>query len=233
MMDFEPSIIYEDNHLLVVIKPVNISVQADDSKDKDLLTYLKEYLKERDNKPGNVFLGLVHRLDRPTGGVMIFAKTSKCAKRMSQKFKIHDVDKKYLCVVLGKPVIQSDELVNYLKKDEKTNTVYLAPQYEEGAKQAVLDYNVLASINNLSLVEVTLKTGRSHQIRVQMSKVLKTPIYNDFKYGDKLHNGDLALWAYYLKFNHPITEKLMTFKVLPNTENVPYNEFATYIGTKI
>ncbi len=232
-MNFEPNIIYEDNHLLVVIKPCNISVQGDDSHDDDLLTLLKNYIKQRDNKPGNVFLGLVHRLDRPTGGVMVFAKTSKCASRLSESFRSHDIDKKYLCVVLGTPKIANDRVESYLKKDPKTNTVHLAPQTEDGAKRAVLDYRVLHTVDGLSLIEVSLQTGRSHQIRVQMSKVLKTPLYNDYKYGDTTHRGDLALWAYYLKFVHPVTNKPMIFKVLPDVTKVPFSYFENYINNKV
>ena len=130
-------ILYEDNHIIVVIKPHNIAVQEDESKDIDMLTIIKGFLKERDKKPGNVFLGLVHRLDRPTGGVMVFAKTSKAASRLSKQLKDKQLRKKYFCVVNGRPQIAQDCLKTYLKKDEKTNTVRIAPQFEEGAKEAI------------------------------------------------------------------------------------------------
>ncbi|MCQ2564806.1 MAG: RNA pseudouridine synthase, partial [Clostridia bacterium] len=168
-MTIEPKIIYEDNHIIVVIKPQNISVQEDESKDPDMLTIIKNYIKERDNKPGNVFLGLVHRLDRPTGGVMVFAKTSKAASRLGEQLKSKQMHKHYLCVVNGRPQIVSDRLVTYLKKDEKTNTVRIAPKLETGSKEAVLEYNVIETKNKFTLIDVDLLTGRSHQIRVQMS----------------------------------------------------------------
>lgn len=225
-MDFEPNIIYEDNHLLVIIKPHNIGVQEDESKDDDLLNLLKKYLKVRDNKPGNVYLGLVHRLDRPTGGVMVFAKTSKCASRLTEQLKSHNMKKSYVCVVVGEVEKPSGRLKAYLQKDEKTNTVRLATASDYGAKEAILDYEVIAVKQGYSLVAVNLITGRSHQIRVQMSKQNKTVIFGDFKYGDKTHKSNLALWAYRLKFEHPTTKKQMQFVTLPNTEDVPWKYFS-------
>ncbi|HIU06659.1 MAG TPA: RluA family pseudouridine synthase [Candidatus Onthoplasma faecigallinarum] len=221
----EPKIIYEDNHVIVVIKPQNISVQADSSKDIDMLTIIKNYIKQRDNKPGNVFLGLVHRLDRPTGGVMVFAKTSKAASRLTEQLKKKQLKKKYFCVVNGRPQLVENRLVTYLKKDEKTNTVKIAPQLEEGSKEAILEYKVVETKNKLSLIDVNLITGRSHQIRVQMSGQLNTPIYGDFKYGDKLHGGALALWSYELTFIHPITKENMKFKVAPDYNNPAFKIF--------
>lgn len=200
---------------MVVIKPHNIAVQEDSSKDPDMLSIIKDFIKKRDNKPGNVFLGLVHRLDRPTGGVMVFAKTSKAAKRLCEQLKTKQMSKKYLCVVCGCPQIHQDKLTTYLKKDESTNTVRIAPKLEQGSKQAILEYNLINTKNNLSLLEINLITGRSHQIRVQMSGQLNMPIYADFKYGDKEHKGNLALWAYELDFVHPITKENMKFKVAP------------------
>lgn len=224
-MDFTPDIVYEDNHLLVVIKPHNIAVQEDESKDDDLLNLLKNYIKVRDNKPGNVYLGLVHRLDRPTGGVMVFAKTSKCASRLTEQLKNHEMKKNYLCVVLGKPQQAGARLGCYLVKDEKNNIVNLATQSDYGAKQAMLDYETLDTKSNMSLIKVDLLTGRSHQIRVQMSKQNKTVIFGDFKYGDKAHGSNLALWAYRLQLNHPVTKKQMVFTVLPDIEKTPWSIF--------
>lgn len=232
-MDFTPDIIYEDNHLLVIIKPHNIAVQEDESKDDDLLNLLKNYIKNRDNKPGNVYLGLVHRLDRPTGGVMVFAKTSKCASRLTEQLKGHDMQKSYLCVVLGKPNQAKARLNCYLTKDAKTNTVNLATKSDYGAKEAILDYEVLDECADMSLIKVNLITGRSHQIRVQMSKQNGTVIFGDFKYGDKAHGGNLALWAYQLKFNHPTTKKPMVFKVLPDIEKLPWKIFEGSINNLI
>ncbi len=225
----EPKIIYEDNHIVVVIKPHNIAVQEDDSKDPDMLTIIKEFIKKRDNKPGNVFLGLVHRLDRPTGGVMVFAKTSKAANRLSKELKDKDLRKHYLCVVNGKPQLATNRLVTYLKKDEKTNTVRIAPKFEDGSKEAILEYEVVESISNFSLIKVNLITGRSHQIRVQMSSQLNVPIFGDFKYGDKEHGGNLALWAYELTFTHPTTKEQMRFTVAPDYNNPAFKLFENTI----
>lgn len=225
----EPKIVYEDNHVIVVIKPHNVSVQEDDSKDPDMLTIIKEYFKDRDNKPGNVFLGLVHRLDRPTGGVMVFAKTSKAASRLSKQLKDKQLSKKYLCVVNGCPQIANNRLVTYLKKDEKTNTVKIAPKLESGTKEAILEYEVIESKSKYSLVKVNLITGRSHQIRVQMSGQLNVPIYGDFKYGDKDHGGNLALWAYELTFVHPTTKEQMRFTVEPEYTNTAFKLFENTI----
>ena len=224
-MEFTPDIVYEDNHLLVIIKPHNIAVQEDESKDDDLLNLLKRYIKERDNKQGNVYLGLVHRLDRPTGGVMVFAKTSKCASRLAEQLKNHEMKKSYLCVVIGKPNQNKARLNCFLVKDEKTNTVSLATKSDYGAKEAILDYEVVNTNAGLSLIKVDLLTGRSHQIRVQMSKQNNTTIFGDFKYGDKAHGGNLALWAYMLKFSQPTTKKPMIFKVAPDTEKLPWSLF--------
>ncbi len=225
----EPNIIYEDKQIIVVVKPQNIGVQEDDSKDEDMLTIIKNFIKARDNKPGNVFLGLVHRLDRPTGGVMVFAKTSKSANRLSEELKKKELHKKYFCVVNGRPRQNFDKLVTYLKKDEKTNTVSIVPKLENGAKEAILEYELIENKKDLSLVDVNLITGRSHQIRVQMAKQLNTPIYGDFKYGDREHGGNLALWAYELVFKHPITKETMRFKVAPDYDNPAFNLFKTEI----
>lgn len=232
-MKIEPKIIYEDNHIIVVIKPYNISVQEDESKDIDMLTIIKEFIKERDKKAGNVFLGLVHRLDRPTGGVMVFAKTSKAASRLTEQLKKKELKKKYLLVVNGRPQIASNRLVTYLKKDSKTNTVSIAPKLEQGAKEAILEYHVMETKDKLSLIEVDLITGRSHQIRVQMAKQLNLPIYGDFKYGDKEHAGNLALWAYELKFTHPVSKQDMKFRVAPDYTNPAFALFENSIESII
>lgn len=228
-MKFEPNIVYEDNHLLVIIKPHNIGVQEDESKDDDMLNLLKQYIKERDNKPNNVYLGLVHRLDRPTGGLMVFAKTSKSASRLSEQLKNHELKKSYLCVVCGTIKDKKGHLECYLQKDEKTNTVRLATASDYGAKDAKLNYEVLDEVQGYSLVKIDLLTGRSHQIRVQMSKQLKTVIFGDFKYGDKTHKSNLALWAYQLKFLHPTTKNNMVFTVLPDTSTMPWKAFSNAI----
>lgn len=226
MVDEKLSVVYEDNHIIVVVKPQNIPTQEDESKDKDLLTMVKEYIKEKDNKPGNVFVGLVHRLDRPTGGVMVFAKTSKAASRLSTQMVEGEFKKKYLAVVLDKPKEKRMKLIHFLKKNARTNTVQVVPELTTGAKKAELEYNVLDTNDKVSLVEVDLYTGRSHQIRVQM-KHIGCPVYGDVKYGgDKLAKGhNLALWAYELKFVHPTTKENMTFKVYPPEDKIPWKVF--------
>lgn len=202
------TVIYEDNHLLVVQKPVNIAVQADDSKDEDLLTALKLYLKEKYDKPGNVYLGLVHRLDRPVGGVMVFAKTSKAAGRLSDIIRKNEMEKTYLAVVCGKSK-EKDTLTDYLVKDSSTNTSYVTTK--EKGKLAVLDYETVASKDSLSLVKVNLHTGRSHQIRVQFSS-RKLPLYGDQRYNPNAKVGQqIALFASSISFIHPVTKERVSF----------------------
>ena len=224
-MDFTPDILYEDNHLLVVIKPHNIAVQEDESKDDDLLNLLKNYIKVRDNKPGNVYLGLVHRLDRPTGGVMVFAKTSKAAKRLSESIKTPDFEKRYMAVCNGS-MTGGATLKNYLKKNVRTNMVSVVPETSDGAKLAELTYKVIEAKEKVTLVDVVLATGRSHQIRVQL-KHIGNPIYGDVRYGgDILAKGpNLALWAYKLRFVHPTTQKIMSFVAFPPEDKVPWSSF--------
>ena len=213
------NILYEDNHLLVVEKPINIPVQEDSSKDKDLLTILKEYIKEKYNKPGNVYLGLVHRLDRPVGGIMVFARTSKAASRLSKQITNNEFNKIYNAVVVGN-IDNSGTLEDKLLKDTKTNIVKVS---DEG-KLARLKYKKIAYKDNLSLVEIKLETGRSHQIRVQFSHK-GFPLYGDQKYNKNAHSGEqLALFAKRLEFYHPVTNELLTFKLdLPNRK--PFDIF--------
>lgn len=218
------NIIYEDNHLLVAVKPQNVPTQLDESNDEDFLSQLKKYLVEKYNKPGKAYLGLVHRLDRPTGGVMVFAKTSKCAERLSKQIQDGTFEKTYFAVVDGTPRLKQARLINYLKKDEKNNIVKICPQYEEGAKEAVLDYQILQTVGDKTLVKVDLQTGRSHQIRVQM-KNINCPVTNDQKYNEKAEKGNLALWATVLKFEHPVSKEKMTFKVIPPADEKPWNAF--------
>lgn len=217
-------ILYEDNHLLVVVKPPNVPVQEDISGDRDILTILKDDIKERYNKPGNVFLGLVHRLDRPVGGAMVFAKTSKAASRLSEQIRRHEMGKTYLCVVEGCPQNTKGRLDDYLIKDTRLNLVSVAKPGTPGAKQAILDYEVISRAEDLSLIKINLHTGRSHQIRVQMANN-GTPLFGDTKYG---YNGNrahrLALWSYELSIFHPTTKERMTFTSSPPDE-YPWNIF--------
>lgn len=213
------NILYEDNHLLVVEKPINIPVQEDNSHDLDLLNILKNDLKERYHKPGNVYLGLVHRLDRPVGGVMVFAKTSKAASRLSNQVRTHQLKKEYHAIVLGK-VDEKGHLVDKLYKDTKTNTVIVS----EKGKESILDYEREDYQNNMSLVKIQLKTGRSHQIRVQFSS-RNHPLYGDQRYNhDAIKGEQIALFASSLTFIHPTTKKLMSF-CLPLPKRSPWNQF--------
>ena len=209
-------IIFEDNHLLVVEKPVNILSQGDDTNDKDMVNLLKQYVKEKYNKPGNVYLGLVHRLDRPVGGVMVFAKTSKAAARLSEQVRVKEFEKKYLVVVNGKIIPSKGEFEDYLLKNEKKNMSRVVQEGTKGAKYANLEYQVLKYNEeiNLSVVKVFLHTGRHHQIRVQFSS-RDHSIYGDQKYGGRGHGKQIALWAYSLSFIHPVSKERMEFKVLP------------------
>ena len=209
-------VIFEDNHIIVIEKPVNIPSQADKSEDIDLLTIIKQYLKEKYNKPGNVYLGLVHRLDRPVGGVMVFAKTSKAAARLSNQVREKMFQKTYLVVVNGKMEVEKDVLTDYLLKNEKNNISKVVKEGTKNSKLASLDYEVLKYNEeiNLSVLKINLHTGRHHQIRVQLSS-RNHSIYGDQKYGGRGHGKQIALWAYKLIINHPITNEVMTFYSIP------------------
>lgn len=220
-------ILYEDNHVIVVLKPQNIPTCEDESKDLDLLTMVKDYIKVTYNKPGNVYVGLVHRLDRPTGGVMVFAKSSKAAARLSEQMQNGDFEKKYYAVLVGVPEEEKATLVHYMKKNAVNNMVYVTQPTVNGAKRAELDYKVLQTAGEYSLVDVRLHTGRSHQIRVQMNAI-GCPVYGDMRYGgEKAKKGYLALWAYYLSFSHPVSKERLVFRVQPPKANTPWSAFDT------
>ena len=206
------NVIYEDNHIIVVEKPVNIPSQADNTGDKDMITMVKEYLKEKYNKTGNVYVGLVHRLDRPVGGIMVFAKTSKAASRLSESIRTNSFHKTYLAVVNGH--LEDDVLEDYLYKNETLNTTTVVNKDKHGAKFAKLSYKVLKEIENLSLVEIALETGRHHQIRVQFASRGHS-LYGDQKYGKGPKNTQIALWAYKLEFKHPVKDEIMKFECNP------------------
>lgn len=222
-------ILYEDNHVLVVEKPVNIPVQGDSSNDSHMLDLLKADLKKRYQKPGNVYLGLIHRLDRPVGGVMIFAKTSKAASRLSDQSRRRAIDRSYLAIIHGRMPDASGELVDYLFKDGKENKVYIASPNQKDAKKAILTYKELYSFNDLSLLSVQLHTGRPHQIRVQLSAV-GCPIYGDQKYGEHVtkKGAQIALWAHQLKFKHPTKDDFIFEKSDPPT-TYPWSQFTKEI----
>jgi len=212
-------IVYEDNHIIVVIKPCNIPVQADKSGDIDMLTIIKAYIKEKYNKPGEVYLGLLHRLDRMVGGLVVFAKTSKAASRISEYIRNREFKKKYMAVVNGK-ISSSGELKDYLIKDERLNMSRVVTSNVNGSKEAILEYtavsNFVYNTKEYSLVNVDLKTGRHHQIRVQLANA-GYPLYGDIKYGQKINKvgQNLALWACYLSFYHPTKDEYLEFTCTP------------------
>lgn len=209
-------VIYEDNHIIVVEKKPNIPSQGDKTNDIDMLTIVKQYIKEKYNKPGEVYLGLIHRLDRPVGGVMVFAKTSKAAARLSEQVRNKIFKKKYLTIVDGKMEKEKDSLEDYLLKNEKNNLSKVVNEKIKNAKQAKLDYEVLTYNDeiNLSVLKIDLHTGRHHQIRVQLSSRGHS-IYGDQKYGTRGRGKQIALWAYSLTILHPIGKEEMTFISVP------------------
>ncbi|MCL2798101.1 MAG: RNA pseudouridine synthase [Firmicutes bacterium] len=225
-------ILYEDNHIVVVVKPRNIPSQEDKTGDLDMLSILKDYLKQKYQKPGNVYLGLVHRLDRPTGGVMVFAKTDKAAARLSEQIRAGEVQKKYFALAVGAPREKQGRLTHYLTKDERNNMVKAHVAAVKDSKIAVLDYKVLDFTQDLSLIDVDLITGRSHQARVQLA-ALGTPIYGDHRYGAqaslatknekrKTKNGGL---------NQITNYKLQITNVDERTERLIKTEFPIYQKT--
>ena len=209
----ELNVLYEDNHIIVVEKPCNVLSQGDSTGDDSLMDMIKEYIKVKYHKPGNVYLGLVHRLDRPVGGVMVFARSSKAASRLTKAFSEHSVSKKYLAIVHGK-VDDNGELIDFIKKDESGNSI-VSPD----GKKAILDYQLIKydSTHDCSLVSVTLKTGRHHQIRVQFASRGHF-LLGDQRYG-VLDNKQISLFSYYLSFEHPVTHEILEFKVLPDKKD--------------
>ncbi len=218
-------ILYEDNHLLVVDKPRNMPVQLDESEDEDLLTVLKEDIKIRYNKPGNVYLALVHRLDRPVGGAIVFAKTSKAASRLADQLRKREIDREYFAIVRG--VVKNDvgTLEHQLWKDRKRNEVHVVGKRDRRGKAARLHYRVVGRTADFTLVRVQLETGRSHQIRVQFAAI-GHPLYGDQKYGSKVNRPgeQIALWSTQLTFRHPTKKEPVTVRSYPPIE-YPWNEW--------
>ena len=217
-------VLYEDNHLIVAIKPAGVLSQSDGSNAPDMLTILKAYIKDKYQKPGEVYLGLVHRLDRPVSGVMVFARTSKAASRLSEQIRTRRVEKIYRCVVNG--VLEGEgRLDNFISKDEASNTVTVSDVEKPGFKASYLDYRALASKDGMTLAEVKLGTGRSHQIRAQMAHA-GHPLIGDQKYGKKDNRTkDIALEAYKLSFEHPVKREFITFEA-PVPDTFPWSLFA-------
>ncbi|MDA3909910.1 MAG: RluA family pseudouridine synthase [Bacteroidales bacterium] len=222
-MILEKDIIFEDNHLLVAIKKTGQLVQGDKTGDVPITELLKAFLKTKYNKPGKVFLGLVHRLDRPVSGLMVFAKTGKALSRLNQQFKENHPEKTYLAIVKNKPPKLNDRLTHQLEKNEKQNKSYVRKKPTSKSKQAILDYELIASIENYHLLSVKLLTGRHHQIRAQLSHI-GCPIKGDLKYGFDRSNkdGSISLHAWKLKIEHPVKKENMEFScTLPETDIWP------------
>ena len=207
------NILYEDNHIIVVVKPYNVLSQGDSTGDISIMDMIKEYIKIKYNKPGNVYLGLVHRLDRPVGGIMVFARSSKAASRLCKAFNEHKITKKYMAIVHGK-VDKSGELRDLIEKG-KDGKSFVSPN----GKEAILDYELLDynKENDCSLVSIDLKTGRHHQIRVQFSS-RGHYLLGDQRYGVQ-DNKQIALYSYYLSFIHPVSKEKMEFILYPKVEN--------------
>ncbi len=225
------TILHEDNHLLVVVKPPGVPTQGDASGDDALNERLKDYLKKAHNKPGEAFLGIVHRLDRPVGGVMVFAKTSKAAGRLSEQIRARTVRKGYFAVVHGIPSPGRHTLVHHLRKDKRRNVVAVVSADEAGAKKAELSYARQAKADACSLVEIDLHTGRPHQIRVQMATI-GHPLLGDRKYGPQSGRAGSgpALWAHSLSFTHPTLRTPLTFTASPPATISPWDSFAKAIA---
>ncbi len=215
-------ILYEDNHILIINKNVGQLVQGDKTGDKSLLELLKSFIKERDQKPGNVFLGLVHRIDRPTSGLVIYAKTSKALSRLTQMVKNREIKKTYWAIVPKEIIPQSQTLTHYLKKNEKNNKAIVYNGETNGAKKAILNYQIIKTLDNYMLLEIDLQTGRHHQIRAQLSKI-GVPIKGDLKYGAPRSNpdGGISLHAKSLEFIHPVSkEQIKITAPTPKKDNL-------------
>ena len=223
-------IVYEDNHLLVVVKPPNMPTQADASGDPDLHGTMKRYIAEKYQKPGAVYLGLVHRLDRPVGGLVVLARTSKAADRLSEQVRKKTLARQYVAAVRG-DAAQESELTDWLLKDEKTNTVRAVAPGTPGAKDAKLRYALAGRADGLSLLRVKLYTGRSHQIRVQMMNS-GHPIWGDARYGNGRPGEQIALWGAHLGMVHPTKKEEMHFTVLPPKDKAPWKAFDEEVWTR-
>lgn len=204
------TVVYEDNHLIIVNKTASEIVQGDKTGDTPLSETVKQYIKEKYAKPGNVFLGVVHRLDRPVSGLVVFAKTSKALARLNEMFRNSEIKKTYWAIVKQRPPQDEGELVNYLVRNEKQNKSYAYDKEVKNSKKAVLHYRLIGHSQNYFLLEVDLKTGRHHQIRCQLAK-MGCPIKGDLKYGFARSNpdGSICLHAHRVKFVHPVSKELI------------------------
>ncbi len=226
----EERIVYEDNHIIVINKLPSEIVQGDKTGDKPLSEKVKEFLKEREHKPGNVFCGVIHRIDRPVSGLIIFAKTSKALSRFNELFREKSIHKQYLAVVSAMPKEKKGKLIHWLKKDEKSNTSDCYLKEVNGSQRAELDYELLCSSDNYHLLLVTLHTGRHHQIRAQLSSI-SCPIKGDVKYGAKRGNkgGFIHLHSYSAEFIHPVKKEPVKLKCKPNFDDPVWAYFCSQI----
>ena len=211
-------VLYEDNHIIVINKAAGEIVQGDKTGDESLCDTMKRYIKEKYAKPGNVFIGLPHRLDRPVSGIVVFAKTSKALERLNRMFSEGGVKKIYWALTKGVPVPAEAELESWILRNEKMNKSFSYPKEVKGSKRALLHYRLVAASQNYNLIEVELKTGRHHQIRCQLSSI-GCPIKGDLKYGAQRSNpdGSISLHARYIEFTHPVSKEVIAITApLPN-----------------
>ena len=204
------NVLYEDNHIIIINKAAGEIVQGDKTGDKSLCDTMKQYIKEKYAKPGNVFIGLPHRLDRPVSGVVVFAKTSKALERLNGMFRDGNVKKIYWAITKGKPMKAEGEISSWILRNEKMNKSFSYPKEVKGSKHALLSYTLKAASQNYNLIEVELKTGRHHQIRCQLASI-GCPIKGDLKYGAQRSNpdGSISLHARYIEFIHPVSKQLI------------------------
>lgn len=224
------TVLYEDNHIIIVNKRTGEIVQGDKTGDEPLVETIKKYLKEKYNKPGNVFCGVVHRLDRPVAGIVVFAKTPKALARLNEMFREGKVHKTYWAIVRNKPELPEQRIVSYITSTERNNKSYSSPTPKPGAKEAALTYRLIASSDRYHLLEVNLETGRKHQIRVQLASI-GSPVRGDLKYGDKRSNpdGSISLMARHIEFVHPVSEKLISLTA-PVPEEPLWQAFDKLVG---
>ncbi|MBR1586289.1 MAG: RluA family pseudouridine synthase [Clostridia bacterium] len=219
----KPTILYEDNHVIVAVKPQNLLTQGDETGDENLLDQVKAYVKETYHKPGEAYIGLVHRMDRPVGGLLVFARTSKAAARLSEQVRTHELSRQYVCIAEGEAPDQFT-YVDYLSKDLEKNRVTVLPPYLKlQGKEAILHGRTIARRDGLSLVTIQLETGRAHQIRVQMQHG-GNPLWGDHRYGNGKGREQIALWGMRLSFTHPVTKEQMLF-IAPVPEEKPWLYF--------
>jgi 23S rRNA pseudouridine1911/1915/1917 synthase len=222
-------VLFEDNHIIIIQKTAGIPTQGDETGDLSLFEMVQQYIKVKYNKPGDVYLGLVHRVDRPVSGLVMFAKTSKAASRLSEMFREHTIEKTYLAIVANQPPKEEDTLTNYIWKDKEANRAYCYNKEKKGSKKAVLDYKQLQQVGKEYLLEVKPHTGRSHQIRAQLAN-MGCPIVGDIKYGSKANVEDrsICLLARRLKFIHPV--KKTPLEIVSRTPEGRFWQKFTYQG---